>query len=189
MTDGDAGTSTSVRSRAAVAVGWCVVVWCALWGDISIANVVWGTVVGLGTLWLVPIARRSGDLAVRPLAALRFFTWFVWALVRASAVVAWEVVTPTNDINEGIVAVPLGTTAPGLVTLIANAISLTPGTLTLEVRRDPPTVYVHVLHLRALEDVRSDVQHLERLARATFAVESPSPFGPDVDPLNTRSPR
>ena len=39
------------------------------------------------------------------------------------------------------------TTGLQKATLIANAVSLTPGTLTLEVRREPPTLYVHVLHL------------------------------------------
>lgn len=166
-------SSSNGRRRAAVAVAWGVVVWCALWGDVSMPNVLWGAVATTATLWLVPIADRPGELAIRPGAALRFVAWFAWALVRASAVVAWEVVTPTNDINEGIVAVPLSTDAPGLVTLIANTISLTPGTLTIEVGSEPPTLYVHVLHLRDLEDVRADVLHLERLACATFAVETP----------------
>lgn len=171
MSESGHGRSSSGGRRGLIVVAWSVLVWCALWGEVSVANVLWGAVAGAGTLRLVPAAGRRGDVAVRPLAALRFAGWFVWALVRASAVVAWEVVTPTNDINEGIVEVPLGTDAPGLVTLIANTISLTPGTLTLEVRSDPPTLYVHVLHLREVEDVRADVLHLERLACATFAAE------------------
>jgi multicomponent Na+:H+ antiporter subunit E len=171
------------RRRDLATLAWAVVVWCALWGDVSVANVVWGAVVGVGTLWLVPTRGHAPgaqrDMAIRPLAALRFAAWVLWALVRASAVVAWEVVTPTNDINEGIVAVPLGTDVPGLMTLIANTISLTPGTLTIEVRQDPPTLYVHVLHLRAIEDVRADVLLLERLACATFAVDqAPAPAPP-----------
>ena len=185
---GDATRRASPR-RIAGAMVWGIVVWCALWGDLSIANVLWGAVFTAATLWLVPITGGRNHVAIRPLAALRFAGWFVWALIRASAVVAWEVVTPTNDINEGIVAVPLSTDAPGLMTLIANTVSLTPGTLTLEVRRQPPTIYVHVLHLRAIEDVRADILTLERLASATFGLDPGAPGDPpppvpdsDLDP-------
>lgn len=184
---GNREAKSSAR-RTLGAMAWGILVWCALWSDLSIANVLWGAVLTAATLWLLPLAGTRNDVAIRPLAALRFAGWFSWALVRASAVVAWEVVTPTNDINEGIVAVPLSSGAPGLMTLIANTVSLTPGTLTLEVRQHPPTIYVHVLHLRAIEDVRADILTLERLASATFGIDAAttddlSPPSPDTGTL------
>lgn len=160
--------------RAAFVVAWSVVVWTALWGDVSLANLVWGSVLGLLTLGLVPIRHMAHQVAIRPLQTVRFLGVFFWALVTASAEVAWEVVTPTNRINEGIVAVPLRTTSPGMMTLIANMISLTPGTLTLEVRQDPPTVYVHALHMRGVDQVRAAVHHFEDVALAAFGEGSPS---------------
>lgn len=158
--------------RLAVVVAWSVIVWVALWGDVSAANVLCGVVLGLVTLRLVPLTSPDRRVPVRPLALLRLAGFFVWALVRASAVVAWEVVTPRNDINEGIVAIPLRTSSPGLMTYVANVVSLTPGTLTLEVRRDPPTLYIHVLHLRAIEDVRADIHRLEDVVLAAFGSEA-----------------
>jgi multicomponent Na+:H+ antiporter subunit E len=55
-----------------------------------------------------------------------------------------------------------------VVTLIADAITLTPGTLTLEVVADPLTLYVHVLDGRDLEAVRREVRRLEVLAVRAF---------------------
>lgn len=157
-------------TRTLAAVAWGVVVWTALWGDVSVANALGGLAVGLVTVLLVPVApdRDSHPVAIRPVAAVRFLLFFVRALVVASAVVAWEVVTPRNRINQGIVKLPLRTTSPGLATLVANAISLTPGTLTIEVRREPLTLYVHVLHLREVEAVRADLRRLEARALAAF---------------------
>jgi multicomponent Na+:H+ antiporter subunit E len=51
---------------------------------------------------------------------------------------------------------------------VADAVSLTPGTLTLEVQREPLILYVHVLHLRSVEDVRRDVRRLELDAVRAF---------------------
>ncbi len=145
-----------------------VAVWVALWGDLSAANVASGVVVGVLVLALFPptVHRRSSRL--RPVAAARFVAWFAWKLAEASAVVAWEAVSPRNRINEGIVAIPIRGVSDGLITLVANAISLTPGSLTLEVRRRPAVLYVHVLHLHDIEAVRREICHLEVLAIRAF---------------------
>lgn len=154
--------------RFAAVMVWSATVWVALWSDLSLANVVWGLVIGAVLAVVVPTRTGARQVGVRPLALLRFAGYFVVALVQASALVAWEVITPGSRINEGIVATELRTRSPGVVTLIANAISLTPGTLTLEVHDDPPTLYVHILHLRTVEQAREDIRRLEDLAIAAF---------------------
>jgi multicomponent Na+:H+ antiporter subunit E len=64
--------------------------------------------------------------------------------------------------------VPVRGASDRLLTLLANAISLTPGTLTLEVNRQQSTLYVHVLDVGsgagAVERVRADILRVERLA-------------------------
>lgn len=82
-----------------------VVTWVALWGDLTPANVLSGFAVGGLIVARFPL--DTGDAPLRPLAALRFLGVFLVELVKASAVVAWEVVTPTDRINQGIVAVPV----------------------------------------------------------------------------------
>ena len=159
------------RLRTLAVILWSVVVWTALWGSFSVANVLWGGALGAASLALLPVRHKQHRLPVRLVPMLRFGLLFLWALVKASAVVAWEVVTPRNDINEGIVAIPLQTDSPGLITLLANSITLTPGTLTLDVREDPPTLYVHVLHLREINDVRADIHRMEAVALAAFAAD------------------
>lgn len=161
-------TEPSSLRRVGAILLWSALVWVALWSRLSLANVIWGLVVGGVLCVLVPPRSGPRQVTVRPLSLLRFAAYFLVELVKASAVVAWEVVTPGSRIHEGIVAVELRTSAPGVVTLIANAISLTPGTLTLEAHDDPPTLYVHVLHLRTVEQVRDDIRKLEDLAIAAF---------------------
>lgn len=151
-------------------VAWLTAVWCALWGEVSAANIAGGLLVATGVVATFPTAGpRGGGLVVRPLAALHFLGHFAWKLVEANAVVAWEVVTPNNDsVREAVVTVELAGASDAVVTLLANAISLTPGTLTLEVRRDPTMLLVHVLHLRSIERTRADVRRLEVLALRAF---------------------
>lgn len=147
---------------------WLVALWVALWGDLTAANVIGGALAAAVLLAVFPLhgPRRQGT--VRPFHALRFLGYFLYKLAEANVVVAWEVVTPGSRINLGVVAVRLHGGSDLVITSVANAISLTPGTLTLEVRRDPPTLYVHVLHLRSIEQTREQVRRLEYLALRAF---------------------
>jgi multicomponent Na+:H+ antiporter subunit E len=155
--------------RVRLLVGaWLVVAWVALWGSASAANVASGVVVAFVLLAVFPLHLTTRQGRFRPLQALRFFGYFLAKLVEANAVVAWEVVTPSNRINEGIVAVPVTGASDVLVSMVANVISLTPGTLTIEIRTDPHVLFVHVLHLHDIDAVRRDVTRLERYVLRAF---------------------
>lgn len=143
--------------------------WLILWRDVSIANALSGLVVG-AVVTTLPRRDRVRH-RVRPLAALRFLGVFAVKLLEANIVLAREVVTPTNSIHTGIVAVPIPVDSDAVTTLVASAVSLTPGTLTLEATPCPdPVLYVHVLHLRDIDTARDEVLQIARLAAAAFPV-------------------
>jgi multicomponent Na+:H+ antiporter subunit E len=150
-------------------VVWLTLVWVALWEEASAANLLSGLAVAVSSLLLFGrhVPQGAGG-RLHPVAAAHFAAYFAWKLVEASALLAWEVVTPRNRIVEGIVAIPVRGVSDTVTTVVANAISLTPGTVTLEVAHDPTVLYVHVLHLHDVEAVRRDVLHLEALAIRAF---------------------
>jgi multicomponent Na+:H+ antiporter subunit E len=157
---------TAIAGRVLL-TAWLIVVWVALWGPVTTANVAGGLAVALA-VQLLPGRGRPTRFAVRPVPTIKFLAYFLAKLVEASVVVAVEVATPRNRIRTGVVAVPLRGASDALVTLVADAVTLTPGTLTIEVGRNPPTLYVHVLHLRDVEAVRREIRHLEVLAVRAF---------------------
>ena len=110
-------------------------VWVALWGEASPANILAGLAVGAGVQLL--LGRHIGTAIaggiLRPVALARFTGVFAVELVVAAAQVAWEVVTPRNVDTPAVVEVDLATSSPTVVTAVANAVSLTPGTVTIEV--------------------------------------------------------
>lgn len=146
---------------------WLTVIWVALWADLSVANVLSGLVVG-GIVVLTFDTWRRGQVIVRPVRAAKFAGYFLYQLARSSLVVARTIISPRDRIRTGIVAVPLLGCSEAVVTLVADAISLTPGTLTLEVRQEPLTLYVHALDVRDISVVQREVRILERLAVEAF---------------------
>ena len=142
-------------------------IWTALWSDVSPANVVSGLAVA-ALITAVVDPWHAGSLIVRPAAAARFVLYFCCKLVESSVVVARAVVAPRDAVHTGVVSVPLVGCTDAVATLIADAITLTPGTLTLEIQRDPLVLRVHALDVRDVEQVRSDVRRLEVLAIRAF---------------------
>lgn len=147
--------------------------WLALWGEVSIVNVVSGIVVV--TLLSLVVRRTDRSYTINPVGLVKLLAIFVWRLITSSAAVVLTVVAPSPArLRSGVVAIVLSNHSPLVAAIVADAISLTPGTLTLDSRYPdgsdegdaPPTLFVHVLGLDDPEAIRDDVRHLEQLVLA-----------------------
>jgi multicomponent Na+:H+ antiporter subunit E len=143
-------------------------VWVGLWGSVTWANVMGGLVIAVVLLLALPLTEVPSQGRVRPWGLVRLVVYFTGDLVRASLQVALLVVRPRSELRQAVIAVPVRGASDSLLTLLANAISLTPGTLTLEVDRPRSTLYVHALDVgpgpQGVERLRADILRLERLA-------------------------
>lgn len=167
-----------MRRHVALVV-WLVVAWVAFWRDVSAANILSGLLVAALTIALFPLPSEAGSLQFRLIPGVRFLLRSAWSIIRANVVVAWEVVTPTNQINEGVVAVELPSHHPTVITLVSHAIILAPGTMVVDIDvgddTRPTTLFVHVLHLRSVQDVRDEVVELGALAMAAVGLRTSTP--------------
>jgi multicomponent Na+:H+ antiporter subunit E len=154
-----------VRLGSVVFVVWLVFMWILLWGEFSLANVVGGVLVATVLLIAVPRPKVHADTPhVRPLAVVSLVGWFLWKLFEANLKVALEVVRPPGKarIDPAIVAIPLPGCPDGVTTAVANFITLTPGTLTVEVDPQGPVLFVHVMQFESTEGTRAEVYEIER---------------------------
>lgn len=88
----------------------------------------------------------------------RFSAFFLKELIVANLRVAWHVVTPASFFKPGIVAVPLEPMSPLEVTLLANVITLTPGSFSVDLSEDCRTLYVHVMDVDDPDEVRRHIK-------------------------------
>ena len=167
---------------------WLVALWLALWGTVTPANVLSGVAVALLVQLLPDPYHVGGRITLRPIATLRFVGWLAVKMVEASLVVGREVVTRRDRIATGIVEVPLQGASDTLVTVVANSIGLIPGSITVEVEHDPPTLYVHALHVHSVEEVRAEIHELEvRAIRAFGTPEAVAGLWPDDSSSRTEA--
>lgn len=100
-------------------------------------------------------------------AAIVLLVVLVRDLVAANLRVAIEIITPGFQMHPGIVRVPTRTRTPMEATILANLITMTPGTLTLEVDPETFDLYVHTLYLDDVEEFRAGIARTEdRLLKA-----------------------
>jgi multicomponent Na+:H+ antiporter subunit E len=122
-------------------------IWVALTGSFAFANVVFGFFLSYFLLFIITRgSSRARYFRLVP-KVISFFFFFIYELVKANIQVAWEVGTPSFHMTPGIVAVPLDVTSDGEITMLANLITLTPGTLSLDVSEDKKVLYVYSMYI------------------------------------------
>lgn len=140
-----------------------VVVWMLLWRDVSLGSLVGGSVAAS----VVEVVHRGFPRTRRiaPVKLLGFFGYYLGQVVVSNLRVAWAVLTPGDwRIREAIVAVPLERRSYRVALLVANAVTYTPGTLSVDLGGDPLVLFIHVLQFESAEEVRDTVLELERRA-------------------------
>lgn len=101
-------------------------------------------------------------IIVRALAklfqAVWFLLYFFQELIMANLSVARAVLRPMDQLRPGIVAVPLDLDTDTAITLLSTLVTLTPGTLTLDVSSDRKVLYIHAMHAEDLDALRADIK-------------------------------
>jgi multicomponent Na+:H+ antiporter subunit E len=134
--------------------------WVFLTGQFTLANFVIGFAAGYFILWLAreraePEAAAYFYKAPKTLGLLAFFTW---ELIKANLRVAYDVISPRQHMRPGVVAIPLDVQSDLEITLLANLITLTPGTLSLDVSTDRAVLYVHSMYIDDVADFRRHIK-------------------------------
>ncbi|HMM34582.1 MAG TPA: Na+/H+ antiporter subunit E [Thermoanaerobaculia bacterium] len=146
-----------------------VFAWVAVTGEVTVGNLLEGAVLaGLLVLLLRIPVRRRVRLEQVP-KALGLLLYFLKEIVLSNAAVARSLLSPVSSLSPGIVAVPLDLKSDAGITVLANLVTLTPGTLSLDVSPDRTTLYVHALHVEDPEAFRREVKEgFERRVKEVF---------------------
>lgn len=153
--------------------GGLTAAWVMLWDRVTVANVVAGLLIAVGTLTVFPLpGRHEPQLTVSPIACVRLAVAVLAELVTSNLLVSREVVSRNARLCTGIVAVRMRTSSPKLLSTVANILALSPGTIAVAAADGPPTLYVHVLTLDDIVAVRRRVARLERLVVDAFGAQA-----------------
>ena len=134
-----------------------------LLGSGSIGVFLSGFALGYAALWLSkPLYRDTRYFKTLP-KTINLAAYFFKELVISNLRVLWDVITPRHINRPGIIGVPLATRTDLEIFVVASLISLTPGTLSIDLSKDRKTLFVHVMFLDDVEKTRQEIKNgLER---------------------------
>ena len=138
-------------------------VWCFVQGSLTVPNFLFGMVLGpvvirpFKPLYKWDNVSLSAEFGKAP-QILRYFAVLIIEILKANIMVAKIVLKPKLDLKPGIIAVPLRTKTDVGITAIANTITLTPGTLTVDISDDGTVAYVHAIDATDPQDIRDSIR-------------------------------
>lgn len=122
--------------------------WAALSGAFTLVSLGVGFLLGYGVLWVLqPLLGGPNKYFRRIYAWGKLVVMFHYELVVSSVAVMWDVLTPRHRARPGFVEMPLDVKSDAGILLVTNLISLTPGTLSLNVSDDRKTLLVHAMFM------------------------------------------
>lgn len=148
-----------------IALVWNILlafIWVALSGSFTGVNLLIGFILGYVLLGFA--LRDKPEFAHyrnKVPKFIRFVGFFLKALIVSNLRVAYDVLTPTHYMRPGVIAFALDARTDGEITILANLISLTPGTLSLDVSDDKKVLYIHVMYLDDETAVQHQLKYLE----------------------------
>lgn len=143
--------------------------WVVLSGDFTGLNLVVGLVLGYAAVALIePQVQALQGYPARIPRVLGFIGFFIKELLVANYKVAFDILTPPWYMKPGVIAMPLEARTELEITMVANLISLTPGTLSLDVSDDRRVLYIHAMFLDDEEELRRSLKEMEHRALELF---------------------
>ncbi|MGB0768260.1 MAG: Na+/H+ antiporter subunit E [Phycisphaeraceae bacterium] len=143
--------------------------WMMLNRDTTLLNGILGFALGAIVVEMGLRASGSGRYISRLWAVVRFSLYFLYILVKANLDVAWEIVTPGYSMSPRMIRYDVTGLSPIQVTTLANAITLTPGTLSADINDAGDTLYIHAMYAAKKSDAIKDLDELrDKLLRLVF---------------------
>ena len=172
--------SRATLSKGAVVFGSTYAFYLLVAGSLSLFDLFTGGIAALlatGIFAGITVENRPSYLetAMRVGRLLVYFPYLLWEIAKANLVVAYIILHPNLPIDPEMERFEAAVWGDYAVTTLANSITLTPGTLSVDVKRD--SLYIHTLTETAREDLAGGA--LERAVRFVFwgrgAMQVPTP--------------
>ncbi len=145
-------------------IAWLTAVWVLLWGTFTALSIVGGVVVAVAVLAAFRFPPPAPALPIRPLRLLALVGYLAYDMVVSGAGVSWQTLRYGRDARGAVFAVPLLSDSDRVVTVIANALSLSPGAMALQIDHEHDLWFVYALGPR-------DRAGVERARRRTMDMQ------------------
>ena len=144
-------------------------IWLALTMKFTLINIIFGFAAGYFILWFLNRNNKKdryfkARYFTRIPCFFSYMLFFIKEVIKGSFKLGYDIITPKYNMNPGIIAVPLTAKTDLEITLLANSITLTPGTTSLAVSDDKTILYVYNVYLdkdpeKSVQEIKNGLEH------------------------------
>jgi len=131
--------------------------WGAVTGSFSLLNLLFGFVIAALALWIIREQYDTAAYVRRVRRVTSLILVFLKDLTVSALRVAAITLSPRRSYQPAFIAFPLTTDRNAEISLLANMITLTPGTLSVDVSDDKSTLFIHCLDVPDTEALKQDI--------------------------------
>jgi multicomponent Na+:H+ antiporter subunit E len=133
--------------------------WVAATGVFTFNNLASGIIIGFVVMFITRRIVGEPRYVSKTSKFIGLLLFFLWELILANLRVAYDVLTPRQRMRPGVIAIPLEAKTDAEITILSNLITLTPGTLSLDVSEDRKVLYIHAMYLDDIEATRAKIKN------------------------------
>lgn len=135
------------------------IIWVMSTGTLTEENFIFGFLISFMILYLITINKEERKYFTMLPKLVTFIFFMLWEIIKANFQAVRDSLYPKSKLSPAIVKYPLEAESDVEITLLANLVSLTPGTLIMDVSDDKKVMYIHVLHLENKEVFIEEVRN------------------------------
>ena len=143
------------------------IAWAALSGNFEPVNLFFGFILSFIVLWIISFSNPlPNSYFSRAFKIVEFVLFFIFEVIKANLRLAFTILSPRMDLQPAVVAFPLELKTEAGIILLANLITLTPGSLSLDTSSDKKILFIHTIKLEDKDEFIFDIRHgFERRVR------------------------
>ena len=124
-----------------------------------VAGVIVAALVAIFSGHFLVTSTKKNSFIKRVLYGIRYILKFLWEMIKANLHVAWIVIHPRLPVRPGIIKIHSELKKDVSLTMLANSITLTPGTLTIDIDEQQHNLYIHLIDVLST-DVEENTKHI-----------------------------
>jgi multicomponent Na+:H+ antiporter subunit E len=134
-------------------------IWCMMHNSIHPVTFIVGYLLAWASTSMFKVLTRYKPYRMNVWEGIKLFFVFIKEMILANIQIAYIIISPSMNIRPGLIEYPLDIRNDGAIVLLANMISLTPGTLSVDISPDRKFIYVHAMVMETPDQLKQQIKN------------------------------
>lgn len=135
------------------------IIWVMATGNLTEENLIFGFLIGFGILYFITINRHDRKYFTMLPKLFSFLLFMSWEIIKANLVTVKESLYAKSKLEPAVLKIPLTVNTDLQISILAIMISVTPGTLVMDISDDKKVMYIHVMHVNNKKEFIQEVKN------------------------------